>query len=423
MTVRIETLPSGLRIVTDTMESVESVSLGVWVAAGTRHESPDVNGVSHFLEHMAFKGTSKRSAQDIAEEIEAVGGHLNAHTSREYTAFYVKVLKEDVPLAVDIVSDIVQNAVFDPEELERERAVILQEIRQANDTPDDIVFDHFQAAAFPDQALGWPVLGSAQSVQDMPRERIRDYMHGSYCAPRIIAAAAGRVDHDQHRRLVEAAFAGLPRDPMPAVAPARYTGGDYRETRDLEQVQLVIGFQGMAFGDDGFYSASVFSTLFGGGMSSRLFQEIREKRGLAYSVYSFLSAYSDSGLFAVHAGTGAAELTDLLPVLCEEIGKVVRDVDEAEVARARAQLKASILMSLESTGARCEQAARQLMVFGRILTPDETIERIEAVNADAVLKAARQILASPMTVAALGPVSDLPPRETLAQQIAERLAA
>ena len=423
VTVRADTLPSGLRIVTDTMESVETVSLGVWVAAGTRHESPDVNGVSHFLEHMAFKGTERRSAQDIAEEIEAVGGHLNAHTSREYTAFYAKMLKGDAALAVDIIADIVQNAVFDPEELERERAVILQEIRQANDTPDDIVFDHFQAAAFPDQGLGRPVLGTADSVQAMPRERIRAYMRDSYAAPRIIAAAAGRIDHDRHRALVEAAFGRLPHGDVPDVPAARYGGGDYRESRDLEQVQLVLGFEGMPFADPDFYGASVFSTLFGGGMSSRLFQEIRERRGLAYSVYSFLSAYSDAGLFAVHAGTGSAELEELVPVLCGEIGKVVRSVGEDEVTRARAQLKASILMSLESTSARCEQAARQLMVFGRPLSPAEIIRRIEAVDAATVLRAARRILASPITLAALGPVDNLPTRESLVHDIAGRMAA
>ena len=406
--VNVTDLPDGLRVVTDAMDSVETVSVGAWIGAGSRHEIPDLHGVSHLLEHMVFKGTGKRSARDIAEQIEAVGGHLNAYTSREHTAFYAKVLKEDIDLAVDIIADLVQNAALDPEELERERSVIIQEINQASDTPDDIVFDYFQEAAFPDQGLGRAVLGTAESVGGMPRDGIAGYMRNSYSAPRTVVAAAGRIAHDRLADLTREAFAGLPAFAAEPVETARYRGGEYRGERDLEQVQVVMGFPGLSFDDPDFYVGSVLSTLFGGGMSSRLFQEAREKRGLCYSIYSFLSCYSDNGLFAIHAGTGEDDAADLLQVICEETRQVMRSVSEAEVARARAQLKASIMMSLESTSSRCEQAARQVMVYGRPLTVAEVIARIEAVDVERAVATARRLFAGPVTLASLGPITKVP---------------
>jgi predicted Zn-dependent peptidase len=316
---RITSLDSGLRVITDPMASVETISLGVWVGVGTRNEAAEINGCAHLLEHMAFKGTERRSARAIVEEIEAVGGHLNAYTSRENTAFYAKILKQDMALAVDILADIVQHPTLDQEELERERGVVLQEIGQAVDTPDDIIFDHFQETAYPDQGLGRPVLGSAESVRRLSRERLADYRYSNYAGGRLVLTAAGRIDHDELVDLAGTAFRGMHQAVPHGAEPARYEGGEYREHRALEQLHLVLGFPGIGYHDPDFYAESVLSTILGGGMSSRLFQEVREKRGLAYSIYSFASFYDDSGLFGVYAGTGGDDAEELVPVLCDEL--------------------------------------------------------------------------------------------------------
>lgn len=418
MTVRLSALPNGLRVVTQRMDSVETVSLGVWVGTGARYESADINGVSHFLEHMAFKGTERRTARAIAEEIENVGGHLNAYTSREQTAYHATVLKEDMPLAVDIIADILLNSQFDPTELDRERAVILQEIGQANDTPDDVIFDRFQEAAFPGQPVGRPVLGTSEIVGAMPRDALTGYMASHYTAPRMVLAAAGNLEHDDLAALAQQAFDGLVPAGPDGMVPGVYQGGDYREKRDLEQVHLLLGFEGLTYEDPDYYAFSVFSTLLGGGMSSRLFQEVREIRGLAYSIYSFGAAYLDTGLFGIYAGTGEAEAAELVAVLCDELRKVCDPVAEDELRRARAQIKAGVLMSLESTASRCEQIARQVHVFGRPLGLDEIASRIDAVDEVAVQRVAKRLLASPPTVAALGPISGVEGFDKIAARLA-----
>ncbi len=417
MTVRVTTLENGMRVLTDVMDSVETVSLGVWVDVGTRHEPAEVNGVAHLLEHMAFKGTERRSALEIAAEIEAVGGHLNAYTSREHTAYYAKVLKEDVPLAVDILADILQHSVFDPKELERERTVILQEIGQAIDTPDDIIFDLLQERAFPEQAMGRPVLGRAEIIRRVDRDTVAHYMRRHYAAPGMLLTAAGHVDHDKLVALARRAFTVLPVDRIARSEPARYIGGDLRETRDLEQVHVALGFPGFRFGDPDYYAASVVSSALGGGMSSRLFQEIREKRGLVYAIYSFAHAYSDGGLFGVYAGTGEEEVEELMPVLCDEVRRLADGLDRAELERARAQLKAGLLMSLESTTARCEQQAAHMLVFGEPLDLADMVARIDAVDAEAVTRVARRLRAAPPTLTALGPIGRLEPYSRLVARL------
>jgi len=418
MTLQTTTMKNGLRVVTDTMDTVETASIGCWVDVGTRHESPNVNGVSHLLEHMAFKGTHRRSAQAIAEEIEAVGGHLNAYTSRENTAYYAKVLKEDVGLAMDIIGDILQHSTLDANELARERAVVLQEIHQANDTPEDVIFDQFQATAFPDQAIGRPVLGEAELVGEMPRETLLGYMKRHYAASRIVLSASGRVKHEDIVALAERTFTELPGEPAEDYEPLSYRGGENRETRDLEQVQLIMGFEGLSYDDPDFYAAAIFSALFGGGMSSRLFQEIREKRGLVYSVYSFNSCYADGGVFGIYAGTGKDEAAELMPVVCDEIIKIRDSVNEEEIQRARSQIKASILMSLESTSSRCEQRARQLLVFGRTLTTEEVVEKVEAIDRDAVLRVANRLTSGRPTLTTLGPIDRVPGLDVLEAKLA-----
>lgn len=417
MSIRATTLPSGLTILTDPMDTVETAALGVWVNAGTRHERPDVNGVSHLLEHMAFKGTRRRSARDIAEEMDDVGGHLNAYTSREHTAYYAKVLKEDVPLALDVIADILQHSTLDAEELAREQAVVVQEIYQAIDTPDDIIYDHFQSTAYPHQALGRPVLGTAELVRGMSRETLAGYMRETYGAGRMILAAAGRVDHDQVVAMAEAAFSELPANGVPEAEPAAYAGGDYREERDLEQVHIVLGFNGVSYADPDFYAASVLSTLLGGGMSSRLFQEVREKRGLAYSIYSYAASYNDGGLFAVYAGTGEREVAEVIPVVCDQVMAVTAAVSDEEVRRARAQLKSSILMSLESSASRCEQLARQMLAYGRTVPVEEVVAEVEAVDGEAVRRAARRLFAAPPTFAAIGPLGNVEDYERIRRRL------
>jgi predicted Zn-dependent peptidase len=366
---------------------------------------------------MAFKGTERRSALDIAAEIEAVGGHLNAYTSREHTAYYAKVLKEDAPLAIDILADILQHSVFDSRELERERTVILQEIGQAIDTPDDIIFDLMQERAFPEQAMGRPVLGRAEIIRGIGRDTVAGYMRRHYAAPGMLLAAAGNIDHDTLVALARRAFAHLPEDRIARSEPAHYVGGDLRQTRDLEQVHVVLGFPGFSYADTDYYAASVVSSALGGGMSSRLFQEIREKRGLVYAIYSFTHAYSDGGLFGVYAGTGEDEVEELIPVLCEEIRRLSDGLDLAELERARAQLKAGLLMSLESTTARCEQQASHMLVFGQPLDLSDMVARIDAVDAAAVTRVARRLRAAPPTLTALGPVGRIEPYRRIAERL------
>jgi len=413
---KLTTFSNGMRVISDPMSTVETVSVGAWIDVGTRDEHPLINGVSHVLEHMAFKGTKRRSAYAISEEIEAVGGQINAYTSREHTAYFAKVLKDDVELAVDLIADIIQHSTLDPEELERERAVIIQEIHQANDTPDDIIFDYFQETAFPDQAMGRPILGLENLVQNMKRESIIDYMRHNYSPPRIVVAASGNVDHDKFVKQVEKTFDSLSsHQPHDRIHP-NYSGGNFVQKRDIEQVHFLLGFNGISYLDPDFYGASILSTLFGGGMSSRLFQEIREKRGLVYSIYSFVSSYSDSGLSGIYAATGKEEAPKMVPLILDEIAKVCESMSEKEIARAKIQLKASILMSQESTSSRCEQIARHVMVFGKDIPISETIEKIESVDNQMLLNTAQRLFSGPPTIATIGPVAN----DDAFQQISDR---
>lgn len=418
MSVNVSTLGNGMRVVTEAMPRVETVSCGVWVGSGARNEPAAVNGVAHLLEHMAFKGTERRSAQDIVEEIESVGGHLNAYTSREQTAYYAKVLKEDTGLALDILADILQHSTFDEEELERERTVVIQEIGQAHDTPDDQVFDHFQGTAFPDQPLGRPVLGSAEIVSSMSRGEIMQHMRAGYGGDKMVLAAAGNVDHDALVAQATELFDAIPPQSQVEMEAGSYAGGDHLEDRDLEQVHLLLGFPGLSYEDNHFYSTTVMATLFGGGMSSRLFQEIRERRGLVYSIYAYASFYRDCGLFGIYAGTGPSDVAELIPAICDEIRRLPDTLDNREIERARTQLKAATLMSLESTGARCEQMGQQMLVFGRPLTTEEQVERIEAVDAVAIRDVANQIFSGRPTIAAIGPVNQIMDYDKLVASLA-----
>ena len=406
--INLTRLPSGLTVVTEHMDHMETVSFGAYVAAGTRHETAEENGVSHFLEHMAFKGTTNRSAFRIAEEIENVGGHINAYTAREHTAFYVKLLKENLDLGIDIIGDILTHSLLDPTELERERGVILQEIGQANDTPDDIVFDHFQNTAFPSQPMGRPTLGTEELIRTMHRERLLQYMTKHYTSHNIVISAAGYLNHDAVVKKVQTAFSDLKTSPPLTTSPACYRGGEFRQVKDLDQAHILIGFPSIDYNHADYYSALLLSTLLGGGMSSRLFQEIREKRGLVYSVYAFNTSFKDSGVFGIYAGTGEQECAELFPAILEELRKIRLHISNEELTRARAQLKSSLLMSLESTSNRCERIARQLQIFGRIIPTEEIVQRIDSVTTEDICQVATSLFSEDLTLSAIGPIHKIP---------------
>ncbi|WP_114393959.1 M16 family metallopeptidase [Oleisolibacter albus] len=416
--IRVTTLPNGLRVATDPMPHVATVTVGLWIGVGSRHEPDAANGVAHMVEHMLFKGTPTRDAFRISAEIEDVGGHLNAYTGREHTTYYAKVLKEDLPLALGVLADMVQHSLFDAGELEKERQVILQEIGQAEDTPDDIVYDHFLATAFRGQPLGRPILGTAEVVGALPRPALTDYVAGRYVPANMVVSAAGNVEHEQLVELALRLFTDLPAGDGARAEQARYCGGDFREERDLEQTHVILGFDGVGSHDPDLYTASVLSTLLGGGMSSRLFQEVREKRGLVYGVHSFTWTLADSGVFGIYAGTGPERVGELVPVICDEVTKLTATLGEEEVARARAQLKASQLMSLESTTNRAEQLGGQLLVYGRVIPTSEVIARIDAVDAAAVKRVAGRIFGSRPTLTALGPLAGLEAYDRVAARLA-----
>ncbi len=422
MSVEVTTLPSGLRVVTDRMAYLETAALGVWVGAGSRHEAANEQGLSHLLEHMAFKGTRRRSARAIAEEIEAAGGDLNAATGVEQTAYYAHMLAGDTGLALDILADILTESTFDTAELEREKSVILQEIGAVEDTPDDLVFDMFNATAFPDQPIGRPILGTPEGVSAFDRESIGAYLAHHYQGGGMIVGAAGCVEH---ARIVDEAAAhfanvGQPsRKPEHAVA-ARYVGGEHKLKRRLEQAHIVVGFEGLAFDHPDHYALQIFANAVGGGMSSRLFQEVRERRGLAYSIYTFHWAYADTGLFGFYAATSAGDVAELMPVAIDAMAEATQDLTEAEIRRAKAQMKVSLLAALESPTSRSEQIARQLLAFDRVLTREEMIDKVERLGLDEIRAAGARALRTAPTVASIGPIGKVLAPDRVAARLQTR---
>ena len=419
MTTELYRMANGVRVVTEHMPGLQSASRGVWVTAGGRHERADQNGIAHFLEHMAFKGTKTRTALEIAEAIEDVGGYINAYTSREMTAYYARVLEADTGLALDVLSDIVLNPVFDPKEIEIERHVILQEIGQALDTPDDIIFDWLQETAYPDQPLGRPILGPATMVEQFGAGDLSRFVGERYGPENLIVSAAGAVDHDAIVRAAEDRFGHLVPTKQSVAQPALYKGGECRVEKGLEQAHVALAFSGPGYRDDAIYSAQIFATAMGGGMSSRLFQEIREKRGLCYTIFAQTGAYSDGGLMTIYAGTSGEELKALLGLTVDELKRASGDMSGAEVARARAQLKAGMLMGLESPASRAERLARLVAIWDRVPGIEETIERLDAVNVASVRDVAGGLAASGAAALALyGPVAAAPSVDDITGQLA-----
>ncbi len=416
--VQTHTLANGFRIVTEHMPSLRSATLGVWVDAGARHERVEQNGIAHFLEHMAFKGTETRSSLDIAEAIENVGGYINAYTSRENTAYYARVLAEDVPLALDVISDILTHPTFDPREIEVERGVILSEIGQSFDTPDDIIFDWLQETAFPDQPMGRPILGPAERVRAFARDDLSGFVDSHYGPEQMILSAAGGIDHDRIVREAEKQFGHLtPRNP-PAAPAANFAGGERREVKDLEQAHFTLAFEAPSWRDPNIYVSQIFSTALGGGMSSRLFQEAREKRGLCYTIFAQAGAHEDTGMLTIYAGTGGDQIADLANVTIDEIKRAADDMSDAEIDRARQQMKAGLLMGLENPSARAERQARLLSIWGKVATLDETIAKIDDVTTEKVRAYAATLCQSAAAMALYGPVAQAPELDLLRTRLA-----
>lgn len=418
MSIELTKLKNGLRVITDHVSTVDSVALGVWADVGTRDEDMAHNGVAHMVEHMMFKGTKRRTAAGIVEEIEDVGGNVNAWTSREMTSYHIHLLKEDTPMAVDILADVLQNSTMPEDEIERERHVILQEIGMTNDTPDDLVFDHYQETAYPGQAIGAPILGTADIVKGMAKDTLHHYVRQFYTPSRLVLAAAGNVKHDDFVRLAEKMFDALPVDQKNGHQKAAYKGGENRAEKELEQSHIILGFQGVSRLDDQYYAATLLSTILGGGMSSRLFQEVREKRGLVYSIFCHHSAYQDDGQFVIYAGTGPGDIPKMIPVLCDEIKKIVSTVTEEELKRAKAQVRAGLLMAQESMMSRANQIAKTLIHFDEILDLKDKLRRIETVTVKDIHAMARRIFITKPTLAALGPLEKLESFDKIKKRLA-----
>ena len=412
--LRVTALENGVTVVTEAMPGVATASLGIWVGAGSRHEREAESGLSHLIEHMAFKGTRTRSARDIAEAIENVGGEINAATSTEGTSYTARVLGEDAGLALDVLGDILTDSVFDAGELAREKGVILQEHAAVEDTPDDVVYDAFTEAAFPGQPIGRPILGRPETIGSFDEAGIRAYLAREYTPERLVVAGAGAVAHEAVVAAAERHFGAMPRGAAPEVVPGAYGGGERRMPKKLEQANLVIGLPGLSFRDDGYYALHMFAVVLGGGLTSRLWQEVRETRGLAYEIQAFHWPFSDCGLFGIGAGTAGADVAELVDVTLAATARAARDASAVEIARAKAQLKVSLLTALETPGGRIERNARQIQAWGRVIPAEEVIAKVDAVTVGEVRAAAAAILQGAPTLAAIGPIRKLPALDRIA---------
>jgi predicted Zn-dependent peptidase len=407
MTIKVTTLANGLRVATDTMREAESVVAGAWVGVGTRHEPWSANGVAHLVEHMMFKGTKKRSAYALSAAIERNGGAMNAHTTREETAYYARVLPEDAELATDIIADMLQHSVFSVKELDRERQVIIQEIGRDLDTPEEHTFDLWQQQAFPRQKIGRPILGSAKVIAKLPRREVKNYVRRYYNAGTIVMVAAGRIEHDAFVEMIKKRFGKLPHGRAPAKEKARIASGIVREQKDIEQLHFVLGFAGPGYHSRANYPAQLLSILLGGSSASRLFQKVREKRGLVYTISSSHITFSDAGLFQIYAGTDPARVKEMIPVICNELRDVTHNVSEAELARAKAQARADMLMGQENVMRRAEVLGHQLLAFNRPIPAEDILRRLMAVTRKDVQAMAAKLLRRRPIVTALGPLDNL----------------
>lgn len=417
-TIKITTLDNGLTIATDRVDAVKTATVGLWNKAGSRYETVANNGVAHFLEHMVFKGTTTRDALMIAKQIENVGGYMNAYTSNEITAYYARVMQEDVALGVDITSDLLLNPIFPEAELKKERGVVIQEIGMYMDDPQSLVGMNAQLTAYGDHPLGWNILGSVETIQAMERDTLTQFIREQYAPNKMVLVASGAVEHDRIVEQAQKIFGRLPYKETAAPLPALYKGGDHRLQKDLEQTNLILAFEGIDYNHDEFYTLSVLAVILGDGMSSRLFQEIREKRGLVYSISSFIDSYADSGLFGFHAGTGPELIAELIPVLCGELTRASGTFTAEEINRAKAQFRAQNVMALESTFRRAEKLGHQLIKYGRTIPLEEILAKIDAVDAGKLDALAKRIFSGKPTFATVGPLSKVESFEGIEKRLA-----
>ncbi|MDF3047724.1 MAG: processing peptidase [Candidatus Midichloriaceae bacterium] len=404
MRVTHQKLANGMTIATDEMREIETVSIVVQVQTGSANETPANQGLSHFLEHMAFKGTKSRSALEIAQIFDEIGGYFNAYTSREKTVYYAKVLKGDVLVAADILSDILQNSLFDEKEIERERHVILQEIAQTVDAPDDLIFDLFQEHAYPNQAFGRSILGTTELIKSVNRGQIIKYVDDNYFSANVIISAAGNISHQEFLKIAEEKFNRLPVSGNKYLEDIVYKGGEVRVERDLEQIHLVLGFESVPYTDPTYFDFQVLAIITGGGMSSKLFQEIREKRGLAYSVSAFCNNYSESGTFNFYVATSSDKVNECVDVIASEVHNLTTSITEEEIQRAKSQVRAGLLMSQESSMARAEKLSGNLGAYGRYLFVDEIMDKINKVDKSSLIAVAQKLFTqnSTPTLATIG---------------------
>ncbi|MDR1488386.1 MAG: insulinase family protein [Holosporales bacterium] len=407
MSVEKTVLKNGITVASDKIENFETVSVGIFVNVGSVNETEELCGVSHFVEHMAFKGTEQRTAFEISEAIESVGGYMNAYTGKEITAYYVKVLKNNLRLAVDVVTDIIQNSIFNSVEFEKERGVIIQEIKQMNDTPDDLAFELFQKKSFENEELGRPILGTIESVRSFNPKDLRNYLKNNYKTSSMVLAASGNVDHDELTEISQNFTEKMTDFETKPPKKQLYKGGFAHKEKDLEQKHIMIGFEGANHNGGDKFDQMVFSTIIGGGMSSRLFQEVREKRGLVYSIYSYNANYKDTGTFGIYAGSDNANSLEVAKIIHNELMTIQDNVKEEEIERAKTQIKAAFLMGLESSSTRMERMAHQYLLFGRFFSCQETTDFINSVNIDSVKNCIKKIISSKPTVTIVGRGSEV----------------
>lgn len=412
--VDITRLANGLTVATERMPEIATATLGVWVGTGSRHEMAHEHGLSHLIEHMAFKGTARRSARQIAEDIENVGGDINAATSVEYTSYTARVLGENVDVALDVLGDILIHSAFDPAELAREKGVILQEYAAVEDTPDDLIYDAFMETAFPGQPIGRPILGTPDTIKSFSADTIRAFLAREYAPGKMVLAAAGDVDHGRIVEMAERCFGAMPTAAPREPEPSHYEGGERRIPRKLEQANIVLGLPGLSFKDKNYYATHLFAHILGGGLTSRLWHEVRENRGLAYSIDAFHWPFSDCGLFGIGAGTAGADVAELMNVTLECTRKATDDISEIEMTRAKAQMKVALLTALETPGGRIERVARQLLSWGRIVSSNEIVRKVDALSVEQVREAGRRLMQGAPTLAAIGPIKGLPSLEKVA---------
>lgn len=415
--IKISVLKNGIHVVTEKLPHVNTVALGTWVGVGSRYETESENGISHFLEHMAFKGTTTRSALDIALAIENVGGYMNAYTGKDMTGYYVRLLKEDLDTGLDIISDIFQHASMDAGELNTEKGVIIQEINMYKDQPEAVVEENFERTAYPNQPFGRSIAGTAEIIQAMTPKKMLEYMHRQYTSDRVIISASGAIDHDDFVAKCEKLFMDVNSHKGQVAEPACYQGGFSYEAKAHEQVNLLLGFEGVPYGADNYWTMKVLAVILGGGMTSRLFQEIREKRGLVYTVHASSDSDADTGMFSIYAGTGEKQVAELMPVLCDEIKKFSTTLTTTEIDRAKTQIKARLLMQNENPSTHADKNAQMMLHFGRVVSEREILSAVKKVSMSDLADCANALFNQKPTVAALGPISHLMPYEDICTRL------